>query len=270
MHGHQTSIDYTLDYATGAPTCPHCGEEWDEIFFGYEIYLGTDGVEQAVLEDACCEAICWDIQEYGFADATGISPERMMSELTDSDVREVYVDGVLRRSLQEIAPGLGVKGWQREVFADIDENHSHHDAPQGWKFGVAVYNGHCKVGVAIVGRPVSRMLQANQPDTLEVTRVCVWGDARLRRNAASKLYAACAAEAKKIGATKLITYTLETEECASLRASNWTPVAHSKGGSHNRPSRPRTDKAPTCPKTRWERGLNKRTRKAVERTAVAA
>ena len=100
--------------------------------------------------------------------------------------------------------------------------------------------------------------------------MCVWGDARLRRNAASKLYGICAAEARKIGATKLITYTLETEECASLRASNWTAVAHSKGGSHDRPSRPRTDKVPTCPKTRWERGLDKRTRLAVERAGVAA
>ena len=258
--------------------CPHCNEEWDLDFLCLDVLISADGTRSMDWQ-ACCEAIHWDAQDNGFEAATGITDEllrNVASAITGEDTREVYsedtedyaADYVLRYALSEYAPGLGIKGWQGDVFDDIDDHHSHHNRPQGWKFGVAVYNGSKRVGVAVVGRPVARLLQAAEPNTLEVTRVCVWGDTRLRRNASSKLYAICAAEAKKIGATKLITYTLESEEAASLRASNWTATKRSKGGSHSRPSRPRTDKAPTCPKLRWERGLDKRTRREVETRAL--
>jgi len=249
-------------------TCFFCDYQLDEDFLGLDVMMGEDGIDCADWVP-CCEAAREAVECHGFEYVFGKSAEDVTSTITGTDVREVIdFDSILRRPLTDKAPGTGVKGWQAEVFADIDEFHSHHSRPQGWKFGVAVYNGRKKVGVAVVGRPVSRVLATKEPDTLEVTRVCVFGNSRLRRNAASKLYGICAAEAKKLGATKLITYTLESEEAASLRASNWAVAAKSGGGSWNRPGRGREDKAPTCAKLRWERGLDKRTRKAVEATAL--
>lgn len=59
---------------------------------------------------------------------------------------------------------------QREAFAFISEHHRHHDEPEGWLFGLAVNDGERVVGVAVIGRPVARMLQNGF--TAEVTRVC--------------------------------------------------------------------------------------------------
>lgn len=60
---------------------------------------------------------------------------------------------------------------QREAFAFISEHHRHHEEPRGWLFGVAVNDGERVVGVAVVGRPVARMLQNGF--TAEITRVCI-------------------------------------------------------------------------------------------------
>jgi hypothetical protein len=165
-------------------------------------------------------------------------------------------------------PGPGTTGWQTDVFDDIDEYHSHHDAPPGWKFGVAVYNGFTRVGVAVVGRPVARMLATRDDSVLEVTRVCCWGDPRLRHNAASKLYGACRREAKRMGYSRLITYTLISEDGTSTKAANFRPTHITDGGGWSRPSRPRPDCAPTCPKVRWELGLDRQARRDVNRRAI--
>lgn len=63
---------------------------------------------------------------------------------------------------------------QQEAFRFISAHHRHHDEPQGWLFGVAVNDGERIVGVAVVGRPVARMLQNGF--TAEVTRVCIVED----------------------------------------------------------------------------------------------
>ena len=68
------------------------------------------------------------------------------------------------------------------------------------------------MGVAIVGCPVSHYLDNGL--TLEVTRLCTTG----KRDACSMLYAA-AREAKAIGYRKIITYTMDTEDRASIRAT---------------------------------------------------
>lgn len=151
--------------------------------------------------------------------------------------------------------------YQREVFAAVDLHHRHHDHPQGWRFGVTAWNGPIRVGVAVVGRPLSRLLQAAEPGTVEVTRVCTWGHPALRRNASSKLYGAACAEAKRRGFDKVITYTLVEEDGASLRASGFHAVAETRGGSWNRAARQREDKAPTGRKVRWERELGRRARR---------
>ena len=164
------------------------------------------------------------------------------------------------------------KGWRDEIFADINKHHEHHAAPTSWKFGLAVYNGQAKVAVLVVGRPVSRLLARAEPQTLEVTRGCslpVHSD--LRANAMSKAYAAAAKTARRAGATKLITYTLEEESGHSLRASGWTPTRVGKGGSWSRKKRQRSEcskGATTGRKVRWEKGLTRATRRDVAARAL--
>ena len=138
-------------------------------------------------------------------------------------------------------------------------HHRHNPPPAGWRWGLGAYNGSELIGVAMVGRPVARMLDPGQ--YVEVNRLCV-KDMRPRElvwNAASMLYGAAAREAKKRGYETILTYTLaDEEEGTSLKAAGWTPVKRTRGGSWNRPGRPREDRAPTVPKIRWERRLTRR------------
>jgi hypothetical protein len=125
--------------------------------------------------------------------------------------------------------------------------HRHHKPTQGAKFAlaVAVESGSI-VGVALVGRPVARLLDDGQ--TLEVTRVATDGTP----NACSALYGASWRVARELGYQCLITYTLASEPGTSLRAAGWKLTAESEGGSWSRPSRPRVDQHPTEPKHRWQ------------------
>jgi hypothetical protein len=134
-----------------------------------------------------------------------------------------------------------------EACEFIRKYHRHHPPNQGWKFGVAVNDGHEVVGVAIVGRPVSRHFDNGW--TLEVTRLCVREG---YPNAASKLWAAAWRAAKALGYQRMVSYTLPDESGASLRAAGWREVGLAGGGSWNKPSRPRVDKAPTVQKKLWE------------------
>lgn len=136
--------------------------------------------------------------------------------------------------------------FQKEAFAFVAKYHRHHKKPVGSIFQVAVSNGNEIVGVAIVGRPVARMLQNGT--TAEVTRLCTNGTP----NACSMLYSACWRIAKNMGYVKLITYILESETGISLRASNWHLVGIRGGGSWSVPSRPRIDKHPIEQKLLFE------------------
>ncbi len=143
----------------------------------------------------------------------------------------------------------------REARAFVDEHHRHHRAPQGALFAVGVFSaceheqpGMDEVeGVAIIGRPVARML--NDGWTAEVTRVCTRG----AQNACSMLYGAAWRAARALGYRRLVTYTLDTEPGTSLRAAGWRCVGETKAEGWNRPSRPRVDLHPTQGKLRWER-----------------
>jgi hypothetical protein len=106
---------------------------------------------------------------------------------------------------------------------------------QGCKFCLAVSDGDKVVGVAIVGRPVARLLDNGW--TLEVNRCCTDGT----KNACSMLYSSAWKAAKALGYKRLITYTLPEEGGASLRASNWKCIGLKGGGNWNVKSRPRID-----------------------------
>ena len=138
----------------------------------------------------------------------------------------------------------------REANAYVSAHHRHHGQARGHKFSLACYDdGGNLHGVAIVGRPVARMLDDGR--TLEVTRLCTDG----YRNACSFLYGASARYAREAGYSRVVTYILESENGASLKASGWKMDCVTKGGSWSRPSRPREDKAPTCRKVRYSRAL---------------
>lgn len=123
-----------------------------------------------------------------------------------------------------------------EANAFVAEHHRHHRPVVGAKFAVAVSDGAGQVrGVAIVGRPVARLLDDGW--TLEVNRVCTDG----ARNACGMLYGAAWRASRAMGYKRLITYTLPEEGGSSLRAAGWKLVGRRGGGNWNVPSRPRID-----------------------------
>lgn len=137
----------------------------------------------------------------------------------------------------------------KQARAFVDQYHRHHRGVRKWKFGVGVAQDGRLCGVAIVGRPISRELDDGK--TLEVNRCCTDGT----QNACSFLYSRVCQAARALGYSKVITYILAEEDGRSLKASGFSRVADSNGGSWSTPSRRREDKAPTGPKVRWERSL---------------
>jgi hypothetical protein len=135
--------------------------------------------------------------------------------------------------------------------------HRHNLPPQGGLFAVAVADCDGVVGVAIVGRPVARML--DDGFTAEVTRVATEG----APNACSMLYGAASRAAKALGYRKIVTYTLADEPGTSLRASGWTHDADLRARpTWNTPSRSRqqydlfgNERRPSGPKVRWKKEL---------------
>ena len=105
------------------------------------------------------------------------------------------------------------------------------------------------MGVVIAGRPVSRHLDDGH--TLEVTRLCTTGE----RNACSMLYSAAARAAKAMGYRKIITYTLDTEDGASIRAAGWTCAGPAGGIRWTGKRRPAADLYPAQMKLRYEKIL---------------
>ncbi|GEA16338.1 hypothetical protein E308F_25840 [Moorella sp. E308F] len=134
-----------------------------------------------------------------------------------------------------------------EANAFIKQYHRHHGPVKGHKFSIAVADEKNNIrGVAIIGRPVSRVLDDGW--TLGVRRLATDGC----KNACSALYAAAWRATRAMGYRRLVTYILTTEPGTSLRAAGWRCVGQAGGGSWNRPSRPRVDKHPLQQKLRWE------------------
>src|ERR1700675_4478870 len=124
-----------------------------------------------------------------------------------------------------------------EANAFVAKWHRHHKPVPGCKFCVGVFDDKNTTvcGVAIVGRPIARMLDDGW--TLEVNRTCTDGT----RNANSFLYGAARRAAWALGYKKLITYNRAKESGASLRAAGFRCMGEAGGGPWTRASRPRID-----------------------------
>ncbi len=151
-----------------------------------------------------------------------------------------------------------MKGANQYVLA----NHRHNSKVLVHRFSIACYDDDRLCGVAIVGNPSARLLDDGK--TVEVKRLCTDGT----KNACSILYGRCARIAKDMGFEKIITYTLEEEGGASLRASGFLVEATGVGGKRgwDTPSRPRvvhdvtlfgevTASYPLGEKIRWFKNL---------------
>jgi hypothetical protein len=121
----------------------------------------------------------------------------------------------------------------REANEFVANYHRHNLPTVGGKFAVGAAVDGKLVGVAIAGRPVARRLDDGK--TLEVLRVCTDGTA----NANSFLYGRVKRIGQLMGYSKILTYTLEEESGASLRAVGAQVVGQVQPKEWSVPSRPR-------------------------------
>lgn len=248
-----------------ADECLFCGEP--ESIDLFEVWRE----DRAFMIETCCE----DLQNHVHENLDEVPTElwRTLFAEYGIKIRRVLTNGDGMFCWTSTAPidfGLELVGSRRqdedvvgitrdEAKAFVKQHHRHrgpgkaeHTPPVSWRFGLGVKNGSELVGVAMIGRPVARML--DKDTIVEVNRVAVV-DNKLGEHACSMLYAAAAREAKRRGFAKIITYTLASENGASLRGAGWQIEATTAGGSWNRKSRQREDVGPTERKVRWSKQL---------------
>lgn len=123
----------------------------------------------------------------------------------------------------------------KDANSFVERLHRHHMPVYRDKYRVGCLDDDDRLcGVIQAARPVNRNLDDGK--TIEVVRCCTDGTP----NACSFLYSRAARIAKELGYTKIITYILESENGASLKASGWRCEAENVGGgSWHCPSRPR-------------------------------
>jgi hypothetical protein len=148
-----------------------------------------------------------------------------------------------------------------EANAFVLAKHRHHKPVIGHVFSIGAVttdsnDGGARkiVGVAIVGRPVSRF--RDDSETAEVTRLCTDGT----KDACSFLYGASARAAFALGFKRIGTYILATEPGTSLTAAGWRLLGTAGGGTWHRPAtgRARVDKHPTQAQLLFEASMTER------------
>ena len=120
-------------------------------------------------------------------------------------------------------------------FVEQYHRHSKRTTRDGGKFAIGATTGEEMVGIAIVGRPVARLLDDGY--TAEITRVCAREESP--KNACSFLYGRCWRIWQQMGGKRMVTYTLQTESGSSLRGAGWKIVGETNKGSWDRKGRER-------------------------------
>lgn len=107
----------------------------------------------------------------------------------------------------------------KEANIFISKHHRHSKVMRSHKFSIALLSKSNDdiVGVAVVGRPVSRWLDDGK--TAEINRLCVLEN---KKNICSMIYGRVSKICKLMGYTSVITYTLAKEPGISLIASGFT------------------------------------------------
>lgn len=146
-------------------------------------------------------------------------------------------------------------------FVACHHRHTGRTARNGGKFAIALAHDNAVRGVAIVGNPLSATLMDGL--TAEVLRVCVLDDAP--KGACSLLYAACWKAWKAMGGLRMVTYTLESEDGASLRGAGWRVAGQTKpcaDGWRKAPDNSQRTHTPVMAfvKNRWEIKAEPKTR----------
>lgn len=142
---------------------------------------------------------------------------------------------------------------QANDFVERWHRHSARTSNDGGKYAIGLEHEGELVGVAIVGRPIARLLQVD--GAAELLRLCTSPAAP--GGAGSKLYVRAKRIWQLMGGTKLLTYTLQSESGASLRGAGLAePAAAVDGAQWDREARPRDHKdIHDQPKFRWEEDL---------------
>jgi hypothetical protein len=140
-----------------------------------------------------------------------------------------------RRRESEPQPRLHARPLRlREAQREVQRLHRHHGRVAGCLFSIGAEDEDGKLrGVAIIGRPVSRLNDDGW--TAEVLRVATDGCP----NVCSFLYSAAWRACRAIGYLRLGTYTLVSESGSSLRAAGWVVLHECDAKSWDCPGRPR-------------------------------
>lgn len=135
-------------------------------------------------------------------------------------------------------------------FVSMYHRHSLAVVRNGGRVAVGVECEGELVGVGISARPVNAQL-ASDCRCAEIVRVCTSPAAPL--NVCSMIYAALWRQWRAVGGNSIVTYTLATEDGASLKAAGLTAVSKVRPHVWNRQGRPRKDqRIYHVEKVRWE------------------
>jgi len=141
-------------------------------------------------------------------------------------------------------------------FVERYHRHSARTSNDGGKYAIGLEHDGELVGVAIVGRPISRMLQLEGEHPAELLRLCT--SPTCPKGGGSKLYSRAKRIWQLMGGSHFHTYTLITESGAVLRGAGLRePVATTRAQQWDRPSRHRRATAiAEKPKRRWTEKLS--------------
>jgi hypothetical protein len=138
-------------------------------------------------------------------------------------------------------------------FVEKWHRHSARTSNDGGKFAIGLEHQGQLVGVAIVGRPVARLLQV--PGAAELLRLCTSPAAP--KGSGSKLYSRAKRIWQLMGGNTLHTYTLKHESGSTMRGAGiHEAAAEVDGRQWDTPSRRRRDRTVAGhDKLRWTETL---------------